>query len=104
MYMRVNYVSAFMTWAIACVSIGLSVHASGTTDDWRDPQLKNIDADVPPYEGPYYRKEIPDTLELTDRAALAINAVTRMLNPEYDHTQYSYADLTCPPETNPDLC
>ena len=83
--------SAFM------ISYAVDGHPVGSreaaTDDWRDPDLRSIYADVPPFEGETYQKEVPDTLELADRAALAINAVTRMLNPEYDYTQYSYADL-----------
>jgi hypothetical protein len=86
---------------IICMVLMLSVTVAGhqvntpyaDQDDWRDPRLRNIHADVPPTEGEYYQRQIPDTLELTGMAALAINAVTRMLNPEYDYTQYSYADL-----------
>ena len=61
--------------------------------DWHHPELKNYQVEVPPIDGHYYQTEIPDSLDLADRAALAINALTRLLNPEYDYAQYTHADL-----------
>ncbi len=67
--------------------------AASDMGEWRHPELKDISIKTPPLLGERYEAEIPDTLELADRAALCINAITRMLNPEYAYAQYSYADL-----------
>ena len=40
---------------------------------------------VPGYEGERYGAEIPDTLDLAERAELAIHAITRMLDPDWDY-------------------
>ena len=51
------------------------------------------EADIPavPFEGDRYEAEVPDTLELTDRAEFAINAFTRMLDPAMDYRFFGNA-------------
>ncbi len=44
--------------------------------------------DLPPYKGEYKNQDIPDTLDLAHRAALAIHTITECTNPEYDHEVY----------------
>jgi len=44
--------------------------------------------DVPPYKGERYEAEVPDTLDLVERAVLAINAMTRVVAPERDYELY----------------
>ena len=66
-------------------------------DDWRDPRLKALHLTVPAFRGRYYPAEIPDTLDLTDRARLSVNAMTRLLNPQYDYTQFQVAELRSSP-------
>jgi hypothetical protein len=52
--------------------------------------MKNTDDDaakveVPSFPGERYEAEVPDTLDLAERAALAINAMTRVVVPEKDY-------------------
>ena len=65
--------------------------------DWRDPKFKDIRITLPPFEGVHYEAEIPDTLELSERAVLSINAMTRLVNPEFDYAQYTWANLHVDP-------
>jgi len=50
--------------------------------------------DVPPYAGERYEAEVPDTLDLVERAALAINAMTRVVAPERDYEMYFVTEFT----------
>ena len=43
---------------------------------------------IPPYKGKHYQARIPDTLELQDRAALCINCLTEVTDPNYDYEVY----------------
>jgi hypothetical protein len=52
---------------------------------------------VPPYEGQRYEATVPDTLDIHERAALAVNGLTGPLDPEKDHMLYFNADF----RTNP---
>ena len=75
-----------------CRGIGLAVLSfpvmSQTPDhDYIDTSLP-AEVSVSPYPGDRYEVEIPDTLELTDHARLAINALTRLVTPEWDYEQY----------------
>jgi hypothetical protein len=65
--------------------------------EWRDPRLRDIVVTSPDYKGEYYDALVPDTLELTELAALSINAMTRLVNPEYDYAQYIFAELRADP-------
>ena len=44
--------------------------------------------DLPPYEGERYEALVPDTLDLQERAALAINGLTGPTDPEADYEVY----------------
>jgi hypothetical protein len=49
---------------------------------------KTVKVDVPPYVGERYEAEVPDTLDLAERAALAINAMTGVVAPEHDYEMH----------------
>ncbi|MBN1918822.1 MAG: hypothetical protein JW889_13030 [Verrucomicrobia bacterium] len=49
--------------------------------------------DVPTFPGQRYEVEVPDTLDLSERAALAINAMTRVVAPERDYELYFVAEF-----------
>ena len=72
---------------------GVSLAPASSLSDWQDPEFKSISIEVPPYAGKSYKAEIPDTIELADRAALCINSITSLVNPEFDFAQYTYVDL-----------
>ena len=88
----------------ATMSLGLFLllHLNSTTfagdpqsgdasvQNWRDSQLRNINIELDPVEGVYYESEAPATLDLAEKAELCINAMTRLVNPDYDYAQYSY--------------
>ena len=44
--------------------------------------------DLPPYEGERYEVHVPDTLDLQERAALAVNVLTEATDPEADYEMY----------------
>ena len=44
--------------------------------------------EVPAYEGTRYEALVPDTLDLQERAALAVNVLTRATDPDADYEQY----------------
>jgi hypothetical protein len=53
---------------------------------------------VPPYRGDRYRSLVPDTLDLQERARLAVNGLTGPTDPKKDHLLYFNADFrTHPP-------
>ena len=54
-----------------------------------DPDLACTAPVAPPVEGPSYRATVPDTLDLADRAGLAIHAITRMLDPGRDYLMHT---------------
>ena len=43
---------------------------------------------VPPYQGERYETMVPDTLDIEERAALAVNGLTGPLDPEKDYMLY----------------
>ncbi len=45
--------------------------------------------DLPPYEGETYEATVPDTLDLAERARLAVNGLTEPTNPLADYEIYS---------------
>ncbi len=53
--------------------------------------------DVPPYRGERYEALVPDTLDIQERAALAVNGLTGPTDPEKDHLLYFNASF----RTNP---
>ena len=46
---------------------------------------------LPHFEGERYEVEIPDTLDLAERAGLAIQAITRMVDPKRNYALYCHA-------------
>ena len=46
---------------------------------------------LPRIEGERYEAEVPDTLDLSHRAALAIHGITEMLDPETDYLMFDHA-------------
>ncbi|MDO8685524.1 MAG: glycoside hydrolase family 127 protein [Clostridiales bacterium] len=61
-------------------------------------KLNYVDPDapevrMPEYQGQYYESMIPATLDLAERAALAVNGLTETLDPEYDYELYWIVDL-----------
>jgi len=58
-----------------------------------DERVSEAELPAPHFAGERYEAEVPETLELTDRALLAINAYTRMLDPAMDHRFYGNANF-----------
>ena len=59
----------------------------------RSPSIKYITAHIPKvtlpgYEGQRYEARVPDTLDLQERAALAIHGLTSTTDPESDYEIY----------------
>ncbi len=46
---------------------------------------------LPRFEGERYQAEVPDTLDLSERADLAIHGITKMLDPETDYLMFDHA-------------
>ena len=59
--------------------------------DYINPNVKEIK--MPEYPGQYYERIIPATLDLAERAALAVNGLTETLDVEYDYELYWIVDL-----------
>ncbi len=55
------------------------------------------DISVPSYKGETYQAEVPDTLTLAERAQLAINCITRVVDPAKDYQVYFNSRLTRKP-------
>jgi len=49
--------------------------------------------DMPSYNGERYEALVPDTLDLQERAALAVNVLTRATDPEADYEMYFSVDI-----------
>ena len=61
--------------------------------------------EVPSFPGERYEAEVPDTLDLAERAVLAINALTRVVDPERDYELYFVAEFAeDPPKLYHDWC
>ena len=43
---------------------------------------------MPAYEGDHYERLVPDTLDVADRADLAIQFITNLADPDADHEVY----------------
>jgi len=52
---------------------------------------------IPAYEGRTYEDLVPDTLDIQDRASLAVNGLTGPTDPDLDHLLYFNATF----QTNP---
>ena len=53
--------------------------------EYVDERVAEAELPPPSFEGERYEAQVPDTLDLTDRAVFAINAYTRMLDPAMDY-------------------
>jgi hypothetical protein len=49
--------------------------------------------EIPPYAGERYEDEVPDTLDIADRARLGINCLTGITDPKADHEIFWSADF-----------
>ena len=68
----------------------------------RNPNIKYINPDLPTFKklefkGARYRDSVPDTLDLAERAALAVHGLTAMTDAEYDAELYWMAYLSRKP-------
>ena len=54
---------------------------------------KTIHIEAPEYDGEYYEDFVPATLDIAERASLAVNGLTETLDPEYDYELYWTVDL-----------
>jgi hypothetical protein len=90
---NMNYSTQAGLMAIS-FALSIALHSSAAAQpNWQDPELKSVSIEVPPYKGDSYRAEVPDTLDLVERASLCINAITSLVNPQYDFAQYTYVDM-----------
>src|SRR4051794_21793236 len=49
--------------------------------------------EVPPYHGARYEDQVPDTLDIAERARLGVNCLTGITDPEADHEIFWSADF-----------
>ncbi len=52
---------------------------------------------IPSYQGRWYEDLVPDTLDIQERIALAVNGLTGPTDPDLDHMMYFYADFRAHP-------
>jgi len=65
--------------------------------DYVDTRVADTELPPPRFDGESYQADVPDTLDLTDNARLAINAFTRMLDPAMDYRFFGNANFVCKP-------
>lgn len=70
----------------------------GSPEPKRSSKIKYINPEVPKlklplYEGTRYEAQVPDTLDLAERAALAVNGLTGPTNPDADYELYWLASF-----------
>ena len=53
--------------------------------------------DIPPYQGQRYEALVPDTLDIQERATLAVNGLTGPTDPEKDYMLYFNVDFRTDP-------
>lgn len=49
--------------------------------------------EIPPYRGQWYEDTVPDTLDISERAKLAVNVLTSMPDPDADYEDYFPVDF-----------
>ena len=54
---------------------------------------RQLDIKDPVYEGEHYEDLVPATLDIAERASIAVNGLTETLDPEYDYELYWVVDL-----------
>ena len=67
--------------------------ATGFVPPKRNPNIKYINPDLPAFKlpefkGTWYRDTVPDTLDLTERTALAVNGLTALTDSENNAELY----------------
>ncbi len=77
---------------LACSSAGKREPATDFAPK-RNPDIGYITGEIPavrvkPWDGHYYQALVPDTLDLSERAGLALQGVMNILDPEYDYELY----------------
>ena len=64
--------------------------------------------DLPPYEGRRYEAMVPDTLDIQERIALAVNGLTGATDPEKNHLLYFRVEFRSNPpmmkHSHSDIC
>lgn len=76
--------------------------ATGVMPPKRNPNIKYVNPELPRFElpafkGERYQDKVPDTLDLAERAALAVHGLTAMTDAEYDAELYWMAYLSSQP-------
>jgi hypothetical protein len=80
----------------------LAANATSTMGKWKsknalhhaDYVRKEAPAfQIPPYAGESYQDLVPDTIDLQERAKLAIHGITSITDPEWDHEIFWLADF-----------
>jgi hypothetical protein len=84
---------------------GLGLFAADAAGTTGDPKAKNQAGhaeyvrseapsfQIPPYPGESYEDVVPDTLDLQERAKLAIHGITSITDPEWDCEIFWFADF-----------
>ena len=60
---------------------------------------RSLEFQIPPYKGERYTEKVPDTLDLAERARLAIHGLTGFTDPDADYMVYSFSGLYRNPPT-----
>ncbi|MBI2844081.1 MAG: glycoside hydrolase family 127 protein [Armatimonadetes bacterium] len=110
---RMHTLSTFSwVWAFAGLLVGLATLCLGQpaaaepndtarlaawTEQIQKKEQKIAAKLVSPPEGKRYESEVPDTLDLADRARLAINCLTGALDPDYGYEMYFVARFSSNP-------
>ncbi len=55
------------------------------------PDIPNVE--MPPFRGEHYDSMVPDTLDLAERARLALHAMTELTDPDADHEPFWQVQL-----------
>jgi hypothetical protein len=82
---------------VALSSKGICGLVTGTSPK-RNTNIDYISKDIPPvsvqpWKGNTYQSMVPDTLDLSERARLALHGVMNILDPEYDYELYWLAEF-----------
>ncbi len=59
--------------------------------------MPKLEVSLPEVKGERYAAEVPDTLDLAERARLAVNVLTRAIDPEQDYAVWQHMDLRTRP-------
>lgn len=78
--------SAKTAAAIASMS-ALPKASSALPSSWAETTSSTLESETA-LNGDHYEAEVPDTLDLADRARIAINGLTRSVDPEHDYEHY----------------